>query len=338
MDDQTPSTPENPKSQSSALHDIALKDLGQTFALSVAVAYICGFIVVTAYLGKFGLREYAAFRMQYLIAGATVFLLAGLFFYFVARNIGPDNTDVEQYTTFFMPVGGDTLKWSFLALLFIFVEIAFNVILCSVLSAAFLFPLPNRATVLLLIAIVSGGALIHFVMTSDARNHASPRSFVYIGTFMALAVIAFLLLVDGPYVELAYFYFAAFAFLNSYRYQQRSTTEPKALAFYFSIASIVAFSGLFGAFFYGHVRPDIGGGAPVTVRILIDEQRTTPELARVLQLRDGSLASVDLLAETDTELVIGIANSSGRYDELLRVKRDLVKAILMYNKRIPTPQ
>lgn len=229
MNDQSPSKPETPKSQSSALHDIALKDLGQTFALSVAVAYVCGFIVVTAYLGKFGLREYAAFRML-------------------------------------------------------------------------------------------------------------PRSFVYMGTFKALAVIAFLLLVDGPYVELAYFYFVALAFLNSYRYQQKSTTEPKALASYFSIASIVLFSGLFGAFFYGHVRPDVGGGSPVTVRIAIDEQRIPPELARVLQLRDGSLASVDLLAETDTELLVGKANSSGRYDELLRVKRELVTAILMHDKRILTPQ
>ena len=337
MDDQTASKPEMPKSQS-ALKNIALRDIGQTFALSVAAAYICGFIVVTAYLGRFGLREYAAFRMQYLIAGTMIFLLVGLFGYFVARNMGPGNSDVEQYTKFFMPVGGDTLKWSFLAVLFLFLQTAYNVVLCSVISAALLFPLPNRETLLLIIAIAGGGAFINFVMTSSARNHVSPRVFVYIGSFMALAVIAFLLMADGPYLELAYFYFVALAYLISYRYHQRSTTEPKALAFYFSIVSIVVFSGIFGTFFYEHVRPSIGGGAPVTVRILIDEQRAPPELARVLRLHDGSLAPVDLLAETDTELLIGTANSSGRYDELLRVKRELVKAILMRDTRIPTPQ
>lgn len=334
---QTAEKLETHKSYSRALQDIALKDLGQTFALIIAVAYVCGFIIVTAYLGQFGLREYAAFRMQYLVAGTTILLLAGLFGYFVARHLQPDNADVVAYTKLFMPEGGDQLKWSLLAVLFIMLETAYNVTLCAMISAAFLFPLPHREAILLILAIIGGGAIIQFVMTSNAQKHLSRRSFVYIGAFYAVAVVAFLFLVEGPYRELAFFFFVAFFFFNSYQLQQRSTTNSKALAFYFSIVSIVVFSGAFGTFFYGQVRPSFGGGAPVTVRILTDEQRTPPELARVLRLPNGNPASVELLAETDAELLIGIANSSGRYDELLRVKRELVKAILMHDKRIRTP-
>ena len=71
--------------------------------------------------------------------------------------------------------------------------------------------------------------------------------------------------------------------------------------------------------------PPLGVEPPVTVRILTDQQRTQPELARVLRLPNGNPASVELLAETDAELLIGVANSSGRYDELLRVKENSSK-------------
>lgn len=299
---------------------------------------MCGFIVVTAYLGQFGLGENAAFRMQYIVAGTTFFTLGALFYFIVAGNIELENKDVERYTALLLPVGGDVLKWSFVAIAFVFADVAFAVVMCGVISSGLLFPLPNKATLLLIFAISSGAALVFIGMTSDSRKHASRKSFVYFGIFKALAEIAFLLIAEGPYLHLTYFYAAAFCVLNAYLSQQRSTARPKALASYFIVLGVVVFSGVFGVFFYGQLRPSIGGGTPVKVRILINAQRTTPELARVLQRSDGSLATVNLIVETETELLVGGGSTAGHYDELLRAKKELVEAVLMYDTRKQQPQ
>src|SRR6267154_1520757 len=66
-------------------------ELGHATALAFAALYGYGFLVVTSYLSTYGLLEYDAFRLQYLVAGMLALGVILLFLYFIS-----DLSDLER--------------------------------------------------------------------------------------------------------------------------------------------------------------------------------------------------------------------------------------------------
>lgn len=321
------------RSAAGSVQNFTFRDLGQALALTVSAAYFCGFIVVTAHLGRFGLREYDPFRTQYLVAGAIVFVLVGVFAYFVWNLLTRLDTNTAEYEKLFERLGGAGRGWAIWAFVYASIEVAYFVVVCTIVAASLLFPLPQKSVLFLVLAIVAGKFLIDMILTSAASEHLSPWSFVWIGIFMGAAVVGFLLLTEGPYYDFSFLFFVSVAVVIGYQRQKRLAPDPKAVTAYFVVFSLIAFSAAFGASFYGRVRTSVGGGAPVTVRLVMSEQSLPAELSRALGITASVSAPVDLLAETTTEFVLGRGAIANRYEQIVRVKRDIVTALVLPDPR-----
>ena len=329
---------EQPTSAVSPLASITLQDFAQALAGVLALAYLSGFIVVTAHLGRFGLKDYDAFRVQYLVAGAIVWVTIGLFAYFVGRHVFRIDEDTEEYRKLFESVGGKGSGWAAWAFFYTAGELAYFLGVCTLVAGSLLFFLPSTNTILLAVAIVFGQQLVDMVLTSAASRHLTQWSFVWIGVFFATALAGFLFVVEGPYRELFIFFCVLAAGLNAYQHQRRHSRNPKLIKAYFIGFGLLVVSGAFGSHFYDRVRPSIGGGAPQVVRLIVDETKMPVELKRSLGVVGDTSTSVDLLAETATEILVGEEPSDDRYKKMFRIKRDLVSAMSFADPRTPRVQ
>lgn len=312
-----------------------LQDFAQTLAGLLAVAYLCGFVAVTAHLGRFGLRDYDAFRVQYLVAGAIVWVLIGLFAFIVGRHVLTVDKDVEEYEELFTSKGAIGLGWAMWAYLYNGSELIFLLLACTFVAGSLLFALPGMTVVFVGAAIMSGQYLISKILIGS-KERLTPWSFVYIGAFWLVAVGAFLFVAEGPYREL-FFSFCLLAIgLNAYTEQRSRTKHPRAFTAYSIGLGLLVISGVFGAQYYDRVRPSIGGGAPMVVRLIVDESKIPPELKVQLHIENGLSAPVAILAETNGELLVGEKGDRDRYQYMIRVKRDLVSAMSFADPRPAT--
>jgi hypothetical protein len=317
--------PTNPVSP--PLRSVALQDIAQSLAGLLALAYVSGFIVVTAHLGRFGLKDYDAFRVQYLVAGSIVWVVIGLFAYFVGRHVLRLDDDTNECRKLFESLGCNGAGWTAWAFFYTMVELGYFLAVCTLIIGSLLFSLPNTSTILVAVAIVSGQQWINLVMTSAASRHLTKWSFVWFGIFFGTSFVGFFIVADGPYRELLIsLCFLAFL-LNAYQSQLSHAKNPLLVKAYFVGFSVLFISGAFGTHFYDRVRPSIGGGAPQTVRLIVDETKVPLELRNQLGVVGSTSKSVDLLAETDTEILVGQAMDNNRYHEMFRIKRELFIAI-----------
>lgn len=335
--DETSQSESSPHRIFGALTNFALRDFAQALAVTVSVAYLCGFIVVTAHLGRFGLRDYEAFRLQYLIAGGMVCVLAGTFTYFVGRHLARLDSDTDEYIKLFESLGGKGRGWNVWAFVFAGIELGYFVVVCTLIAASLLFPPPDKTTIYVAIAIVFGQYLIDMILTSAASKHLTPWSFVWIGVFLALTVIGFLITIEGPYRDLFFFFCISTTVLLVYQHQKEHAKNPSLVTAYFVVFGLITFAGAFGSSFYARVRPSIGGGAPLNVRLIIAEQEMHTELKRTLGVLGGTSGPVYLLAETGTELLVGQGTDSDHFAQLLRIRRDTVSGIVFSDPRTQLP-
>jgi hypothetical protein len=315
------------------------KDLGQIIALAGVAVYVCGFIVVTAYLGQFGVHDYSAFRLQYLVAGSLYCLIVGIFAFLVGRPFLRSTEWTKKLRTHLRIVTGQSRKWSALAVIYNLVDVYYQLTLCVAVSSLILFQLPNLTIGTTLSAVFFVGLFIALFLNSNAALDAGPKAFIVICVLRVVSIVAYLLVSAGPYSEfLAFLWFLLFG-LSMYSIGMRGTQDRGAMRIYFIVVVVlVGGAGIFGSQYYSRIRPGIGGGAPIAVQVLVNEDEAPSELKRALRQQDGSLAEVDLLAETDAELLLGLSRKDGRYGQLLRVRRDLVKAVYMKDTRAAVPR
>jgi hypothetical protein len=323
----------------SPLTNLAFRDIAQSLAGVLALAYASGFVVVTAHLGRFGLKDYDAFRVQYLVAGAIVWVTIGLFAYFVGRRVLRIDADTEEYIKLFESVGGKGSGWATWAFFYTVGELAYFLVVCTLITGSLLFTLPSTNTLLVVIAIVAGQQLVDMVLNSAASRHLTQWSFVWVGAFFATALAGFLFVADGPYRELFVSLCLLATGLNAYQYQRSHSMNPNLVKAYFVGFGLLVISGAFGAHFYDRVRPSIGGGAPHLVRLIVDETKMPEELKNLLGVEGNTSKPVDLLAGTATEILVGEEMDHNRYKKMFRIKRELDSAMSFADPRPPnTPE
>lgn len=327
---------ELPTNTVSPLAKLAFQDFAQIFAGLLALAYISGFIVVTAHLGRFGLKDYDALRVQYLVAGAIVWVTIGLFAFFVGQHAFRIDSNTEEYRKLFESVGGKGSRWAAWAFFFNAGELAYLLVVCTLVTGSLLFSLPNINTILVAVAIMFGQQLVDRVLTSAASRHLTQWSFVWIGVFFATALTAFLFVVEGPHRGLFYFFCLLAAGLIAYQHQRHITRSQHFIKAYFLGFGLLVVSGAFGAHLYDRVRPSIGGGAPQIVRLIVDETKMPVGLRSSLGVVGNTSKPVNLLAETPTEVLVGEDLNHDRYKKIFRIKRDLVSAMSFADPRTPS--
>lgn len=310
------------------LFKIASKHLGQSISLVLGTVYFSGFLVVTAHLGNIGFRDYDAFRMQYLIAGGIVCLLIGLFTYIVGRHVGKIDDSTNALIKHLGDVGANSINWKLTAFIYVIVELLFFATLASFIASSFLFLKQDNTNFIITFYLYLWDTFVQFFIRS--KSDLSRWAVLGIGILRGLVIVGYYLLASSMQIKLSYYFIALSIVILFYNDYKKVVSNAIALCLYFTISGVVAFSVAFGATFYGNVKPSFGGGAPIKASIVFKDMQSLPnDIVTSLKIKNRTTTYVDLLAESNNELLIGISKPSGEYNEFMRVKKELVSILMI---------
>lgn len=322
-----PKTAEGPLSLSSITH------LGQYTAAALAVTYVCGFIVVTAYMGILGIRDYESFRVEYIIAGVMFLLLAGMYHILVGRRI----LLLDEYSKEFLESLDKGWShqgfWHAYTFAFPLLEASFGLAMATCAMYGFIFEM-KLSLAPLFSTIVFAASVPFFLIPTRKKLMSSKLRFLLTGALYVVTFVVFNVFTDGLLKSLYdTLYFATVMMAIIFILRHDMPNSRGRLTVYFLVLMLVTFSGLFGHKFYGHVRPSIGGGQPEHVQIVINDRNTPTSIKNKLHVVDSLSSDVDLIARTDSELYLGLpprteeANDQ-QYATLITLDRKLIKAII----------
>jgi hypothetical protein len=327
--------------EGNGLQAVSIANIGhvaQLFAFAVSVAYIGGFLVVTMYLGNYGIRDYDAFKIQYLVAGVQVFLVGGVFYYFIGRPLSTLDRDAQSYLEIFRSIGGEGAIWLAYSLVFPIVEIGCFVCVSVLITCSFLFYIPKVSTAFMLYMLffMFGMGLIQFIVLPNIRKNQSKLLFILLGLFYVLALFEFVLLANGFFIKIFYF-FLIFSFVGL-QYPIIKTSSKKAPLAYLVIFTFFSFTTWYGKNFYAHVKASVGGGESEQVRVVVDDVNTPIYIKKELQVKDGVSTMLNLVAETGSDFFFTYpskvsmpsskASKENASQSLVRVERKLIKAVI----------
>lgn len=310
-----------------------LGESGQVMAIGIAVCYISGFIIVNSYLGKYGIKDYDAFRTEYLVAGFLFFILIGLWFFFVGRNIIKLDGHSEKNIKLYNSLGGTSNRWNFMGFITPMIDLIASYVFLVVLTAIIFLSYKNN----LIYSLFGGAAAIHFfvyaVQTSKASESITKWFYLLITIADLVVISLFLYLMDKLLIEVAGFFlimtFAMFQFADIKKYIHSSIKY--LVSVYLVVMVIVIGSGvIFGTGLYEEIKSSLGGAKPPIVKIVVKDDDLPEALIKQLEIISGVSSSFKLLAQSDKELYLLPQNEKEHVT--LRISRDLVKAVISQNE------
>jgi hypothetical protein len=308
-------------------------DTSQIIAIGIAISYICGFIQVTSYLGAFGIKEYDALRTQYIVSGATFLLILGIYYFFVGRHIPTLDEDTNKYQDIFLTLGAKGKFWDFCGFTFALWELGFLIVVATIVGSSLLFTITISRTIVLLGPMLAGYILFDIILTSKAAESVGKSFWLLLEVFYIAVFVAFYYLADGIQFEFlqAVLIFTGCGFIALHSAKAVNSSKSKKIYLvYIAAFGLVASSGAFGRYFYGHVRASIGGGEPEQVRVVINDTDTPQSLQKELKVSDSISSKVNLIAQTDTEIFLGFPFSDQvqGYKTVIKLNKELVKAVI----------
>jgi hypothetical protein len=321
---------EKPSPSTSRLN--LLVALGQGLATCLPLLYLAGFVVVTAHLGRFGIREYDAFKWQYLVAGCIFAVFALGFAFFCARHLIALDEDAEKMRQVLEEHGARGARWALFAGVFSFIEAIYLSVVGIYLVSLLLIPGWSSASLMLLVFMAYGQFLIDSSLQGP-KTRLTPRAFILLAVFQLLVIATALyrLPAQASSIGVLFFGLAMSVFLFGTHWP-RLKKSPLAIG-WAVVALTIASAGGFGASAYEQVRQSIGGGAPTPVRLVLAKDSLPANVLTTLAAKDDISNYVDLLAETSDELVVGISKREQRYEHVLRVKRGAITGLIYEDPR-----
>lgn len=304
-------------------------DVGQVSAILVAACYISGFVIVNAHLGKYGVRDYAAFTTDYLVAGSLFAVILGIFGFLIGKRVSEVDEFFEIRKKKYSDLGALGFGWELICVIDVMASLAMLLEIAAILVSMLLFSYYNQKLYLLLGIAVCLIAFLNFVSTSVAETKRNKWSYLLQVVSEVLIVVVFALLMDGM-LESVFFFFLLMVVVASI-YSDNSSSIPNkhrtSLAIYTGIFVLVILSGSFSYHFYDKIRNSIGGGKPQHIQLLVDSKEVPMLLLERLNIKNDISSELLLVAQSDREIFLLPVNSSNENIQSIRIDRDLVKAI-----------
>jgi len=306
---------------------MSVADFAQLLAGGVIVTYICGFIIVTSYLGRLGIRDYDAFKFQYLVAGVIAILIFGTYFWFARLRPLHIDEEVSLIRSWQESHGASNWLARAISVAHPFIDIIYRLTICTLAISSLLLFFPQDTKPFVVVPALFVPGLVEGLYGPKLMERGAVGAFRDLFFGKVIAIAGFFLIAPPHYLKIFIFYLAlAFAFLNL-AVALKTTISKPALIAYAALSSFVLCSSFIGSTLYGHMRPWIGGGTPLPVKLVMTNLEAADEINRVIDVRGGVSNQVDLIAETSSEFVIGTGWDGDRYSNVIRLRRDLVKAV-----------
>lgn len=312
-----------------------LGESGQIMALGMASCYISGFLIVNSYLGKYGLKDYDAFRTEYLVAGVLFFILIGFWYFFVGRKLPKLDTFSSEFIKRYESLGGTGKYWRFIGFITPGIDLAQSFVMLVVLTAIIFFSYQNQLIYTLFGISVFVGFWAYSVESSKASESVTKWFYLLLLIADLAVVLMFILLMDELLIVLSGFFivltFGMIMNIDIERYVKDSALKH-TVSIYLLVTVLIIGSGVaFGINLYENVKASLGGAKPPIVRVVVGED-IPAALARELEIVGGISTTFKLLAQSDKELYL--LPQSGNNHITIRVSRDLIKAVVSQNEKL----
>lgn len=295
--------------------------VAEALAYVAATTYVIGFLVVSAHLASLGVENFQVFRLQYIATGTVT--LAILLMY--AAFVGWELVRREDYVTLtrvtlLVGLGG---IWARLAGIFVLSAIAFKVVVATLAVSAIFFDVPVGSIYYLL--------FVFFVLDVSAiagRTRGRWDLISRLVTLLAMQVMAipaFFRVIEDVPVRVLFWRFTLLAIaIGSLYYWRRILGRGRAYVAAGLAFVVLLWSVDFGSFLYKFVRPSIGGGKPVVVRLLVTDQAR--KMLKGLLLVDGYLSEeVFVLADSGGELVVRPVHLPASTQRVVRINKGMIQ-------------
>ncbi len=273
-----------------------------------ALTYALGFITVSANLASFGVQAFQPFRLQYILAGALVLLILAAFLLSVGLRVylhGDRLTSVRLELA--LQVGG---IWARLAWLFLLSEIAFYIVIDTLLLGPFLFGV-EYAT--------SWGViwtLFIFDFLNSTLKVPTPRDrkwqLVASIVIQVGSVFYFFQNIHDEHIRALFWGFVSLAVTIAFIFRNRNAFRQIA-AYHVAVGIFfvaLVWSGYYGSELYKFTRPVVGGGKPIVARLLVTEE-ARGMLGGVISVEGNQSEDVLILGDSGDELLVVPVSAAG---------------------------
>jgi hypothetical protein len=296
--------------------------------MTLATAYVCGFIIVNTYLARFGVFESDFLKARYLATGGVFLAAHGIFWFLVLARFKELNRARDSLLGFGSPVEISDKHWKAFSVLLPMAEMYAGFAMTLILCDSFFSANPSYMSGFLIFGYSLGMVGYHMTMNSAAARHVTRRSLLWFFGFQVFIVIVTLLYGTALMGYLFLIFLAAFigaGFLLSYWRKHLDRT----LVIYASVVYAVTGSALFGTYVHDKVKVALGGGATRTVTLLMKPDVTNPQLTRILANSAGGSRELRLLSEDPTSIVVGLpVDAPATETTVVRIDRAGIAAII----------
>jgi len=243
--------------------------------VSLAIAYVIGFLVVNAHLAKFGISDIEFVSARYLLAAANFAFFLVCLYLFAGRAVflGPKwlSEDLKH-----IPASGGSRKWPLIVFVHSLVALVF---FCCFSAATFTTVALWQAETTLFYAVLGGTFIIVYTLDVTNLDIRFPRSTLLVQLCVKLAAIcAFFITPKWENLTTVFFSFLGIAlhinFVLDHLKRYKLTVDRATFTVIYSLLFLLVAALWFGALLYGRVSPKLGGARPVQVSVgLVESTR-----------------------------------------------------------------
>lgn len=296
---------------------------GPLWAISIAMFYLSGFLVLNAHLSKFGLSDVDFVSGRYLLAAANFAFFLTCFYLFAGRAVlcGPSwvAEDIQQINRV-----RQSRFWSVFVYVHSFSRFIF---FCCLSAAMYTTTALWQIETLWFYAALSGAFFITYTLDISNLDIRFPRinEMVQV-TVEVLAIYAFfagpkimsMVGVFGLYLGIAMYINFVFDMFN----RRKITLDRIGFTAIYSAFFVLSTALSFGATYFGQVSSKIGGGRPLDIVFSLAHE--TRSLLPDSLISEGKTSlSGQLLFQTDKYLYVNIA------DQTVRLRADDIAVMVL---------
>lgn len=296
-----------------------VETLAKGVALASAILYGLGFVVVNAYLSKFGTSDFTLTNPRFVFAGALCAMYLFFWWFFVGNYV----LSVEKSLSKVEMPSISLSKKIVLTTNFMFTEVIFNICLATVAFSATTFEESNFLDPSSGLIVFPGLALLFIEQVVPS---IIGTLYIAIKSIIQISLVAiFLILADTGQQYLAGSYFLLFIFfIVFYEHITKKVHDNKSVSAITYLATFLLGAVIsFGYMMYGETKPQYGGGHPISVSVIAKESLPNDLVFQDVNNRFGAL----LIYSTDKWSVLQIPKRT------LLLNQDQIKGLVFPERK-----
>lgn len=298
--------------------------------------FIPGFIIVNIYLAGLGIHDYSLFRMKYLSAGFLFIGILTVYFFFVWRRIYYAEEDVGNIAVNLIGKTNSKLLghlWGIFSMALVYADNAFGIVVATSFVSSILFSV-NKIGIFW--GFLAFYFLIDYPLVRWGKYKKFPRiTFTTSFVFYIVSLFVFFYFIKEKEPRTLFWIFVGITivinFILDFRKKRQQggnyITKLSLFDWIWVVVFIIMVGISFGKTLYGKITPGLGGGKPIAVTLMID-QNALPSVKEIPIKGSSNLTEkVFLVLQTEKEIYITFPIDNEN-EKVVQLNKQLVQGII----------